>query len=579
MNDVVLSPSVWRHLNAVPNFVNWRRNRINEIEGFESELGDLRDELIRNPCFHLWIKACERTRFYWSRFHAVAVTGCLPPRLERSGYEFLKIMGEILALRERIIAASDWEKDRSESYSRSMEIRCLLVKTRLELGIVQVRQAIWKELPGGTAYQFNDDWTASVGSKDQLTILCGCYWTIAHKLDSWRLELEREEGPYAHCIRNHHELILGSLQLFRLILKTAEPLGCIDELKQAQEFSDRLRCQLLEPLAYFWAEINAHQAIPEDELLGFHDLALSHPMEDQARAKVLEWRMAVVPFANEAEDRFKKACRHISPQDWLSWENLAFEERLEFELPEDPPLKTPIQWTNLIAHVLNRLEEINSRDGLQQLCFALIKFPNVEPNEKTRAGNLVALIGRLLELDFSGTIGLVRQRLLADAPTQPSAFYELQLVGHVLRTVRRATNRNQAEEHLCDLVTGMIQTDAARWGRVEARNAIMARLLAACFVVASDDIGSIERLWTIGKECVKLAEGDPHFFQTLAKDVLRLLGQHNSGLGKTFLLARLVPPNAVRWPDRLEKLAVLWRTDLATAMAVATVDVGGLGRQ
>jgi hypothetical protein len=556
--SIVHTTPIWWHLNAVPNVANWRRNRMNELEGFESELRELFDELLRDPSFLLWIKACERTRFYWSRFHAVAVTGYLPPKLQRSGYEFLEIMKDIFAIRNKIALRSSLEKELCDSYAHSMEIRCMLVRTSLESSMLVVRKALREELQD--AYQFTDNWGEGPPSGDRglRTILCGCYWIIAHKLDSWRIELKGEAGPYAHCIRNHHELVLGGLQLFGLFLRTAALLGNKGghDLADAIDFRDRIRNELVQPLAELWAELNTARQIPDE------DLARCHPMEEAARAKVVELRQKVIPFANEAEERFKQACGHISKQDWASWQNLAFEERLEFDLPANDPKSAPEEWAQLMANLLDRLDDVSDRARLQQLCLVQIEHPEIEPNEQARASNLVRMIGRLLDIDFSGTLDLVCQRLITDKPTTPAAFYELQLIGHVLRTVRRAANRPMAAQKLHALITALLEVDKNRWGRPAALNAILARLLAAYFVVVSEDhADSISNLWTLGQKCIKGVANDPHFFQTLAKDVLRLIGRQGGALAKMIILARLVPRSAVRWPDRLIELEGLWQTD------------------
>ncbi|WP_395744673.1 hypothetical protein [Prosthecobacter sp.] len=555
--------SVWKLLNAVPNVANWRRNRINEIEGFENDLRTLRDELGHAPGFVLWVKACERTRFYWSRFHAVGMIGSLPAKLARSGYEFLEIVEDILAFKHEVIASFPEAEDLCNGYEQSMRLRLLLVKTLLDSTPVEVRDVMWSKFPGHQGYRLSaldgqkPQPEASEVKNHQSTILCGAFWILAHKLDSWRLELENEAGPFAHSVRNHHELVLGSLQLFGLILKTAELLGDTPAMREAYKFKDEVRDNLVEPLATLWTRINEAQSIPEDDLLDAEDLVPNHPLEQEASAMVAGLRQKIIPFADKAEARFKVARQQISMQDWDMWMTMAFEERYEFDLPDSEPRHDPAPWRHLIHQVIGRLGEVTCKNRLRQL---LAAFPQVEPASDQRAAGMVLLTSRLLELDFAGSLAHVRKALLEDQSGTPAAFYELQLIGHLLRTVRQAANRSQSEIALHALLADFLQADPARWGGQPARNAMMARLLAAYFVLVSEqNTDSVARLWAVGQKCVAAAGDDPHFFQTLARDTTRLLGRNEGTLGKMLFLARLVPPNAVRWPDRLHKLSTYWQ--------------------
>ena len=571
--SVMQPASVWRQLNAIPQVGNWRRNRINEVEGFEGDLRNLRDELRRGGSFLLWIKACERTRFYWSRFHAVGMTGSLPLKLARSGYEFLAIVKDILGFKEAVVAACPAWGPLCHAYGHSMELRCMLVTTLLNSTTVEVREVLWRELPDHADYRLEDDGMDLSGNvptdkSSQNIIVCGSYWIIAHKLDSWRLELVNEAGPFAHSIRNHHELVFGGLQLFSLILKTAERLGDSEETKRAGEFRKQIEDEVVRPLALFWAEINDRKPIPGDDLLSAEDLSPDHPLEERARAIIDDMRRKVVPLADEAERRFKQARGLISRRDWDAWITLAFEDRYEFELPECTVRQDPAVWGRVLTEVLERLHEVNSRDHLLQLWEALRDSPEMEPDAAKRAASQVLLTGRLLELDFAGSLDLVRRRLLEDEPGTPHGFFELQMIGHVLRTVRQAANRTQSEKVLQELLRSMCEANPERWGRTTARNALLARLLAAYFVVVPEDhVDSIGRLWVLGQHCAKTVGGDPHFFQTLARDTLRLLGQGDGVWGKLIILCRLAPRAAVRWPEKLQQLSALWRMDGLAATA------------
>ncbi len=568
---------VWQHLNALPEVTNWRRNRINEIEGFESDLRSLRDELRRTASFSLWIKSCERTRFYWSRFHAVGMAGSLPQKLERSGYEFISIVTDILALQEDVVSnfPSVIGQDLCRSYGHSMILRRMLVETLLVSSTVEVRAAIWRELqlPSGDGYTLEDsceDPTCDANNDEcsQRTILCGAYWIIAHKLDSWRLELENEAGPFAHSIRNHHELVLGGLQLFGLILRTGERLGDSDAMVDAEKFKLRIREELVQILADLWAEINDARPIPEDDLLGPEDLAQSHPLEEKAKEMIIRLRAHVVPYANEAEKHFKEARSRISKRHWNSWVTVAFENRYEFELPKCSTMDNPAPWRRLICRVIQNLNDTSNREQLRQLYVILGDCPAIEADTRERASKQVILLGRLLELDFSGSLNLVRNQLLEAETTPPVGFFELQLIGHVLRTVRHATNRAQSEKRLYDLIQDLIETTPARWGKEATRNALLARLLAAYFVVVPEEQDSIARLWTLARICVDKAGDDLHFFQILARDTLRLIDRGDGSWGKIIILGRLVPRGAVRWPDKLKDLSPFWGIDSPVHAAI-----------
>jgi hypothetical protein len=557
--------SVWRRLNAVPNMANWRRNRINEIEGFENDLRTLREELGHAASYVLWVKACERTRVYWSRFHAVGMLGSLPPRLERSGYEFLEIVTEILTFRDDVILSRPEKEELCRRYEHSMRLRYMLVQTLLSTSSsLEVRDVMWKQLDKLPGYSLHDaDWhepqpDVSEKQSSQRTLICGACWVLAQKLDSWRLELTNESGPFAHSIRNHHELVLGALQLFGLVLKTAALLGKTEAMSDTLAFKATIEERLLQPLAHLWQEINAAQSIPEDDLLGAEDLVPRHPLESKAHELVTSLLTEVIPLGDEAEQRFKAARAQITKQDWNMWITMGFEERHAFSLPDCSQSQrvSPVSWQSLVSEVLPRLGEVNCKKRLQDLHAVLSVTPVEESETNQRAMALVIVAGRLLELDFANSLSLVRKALLVDPPGTPPAYYELQLIGHVLRTVRQVTNRPLAETTLHDLISAFCLADPARWEGVPARNAMLARLLAAYFVVFSEH--HVTTASALGQQCVKVAGNDPHFFQSLAKDTVRLLGRNQGMLGKIFLLSQLVPPHAVRWPEKLLELKALW---------------------